>query len=368
LNFFKIYEIIYTQMEILKYLRKDSRFRQKIHKKIFLDNLRIMGKQPYQTLKKKPITYKGISPILLTLIIILLGYTVYHNYITLQGEKTLVSSVIESNNSEVHSQIQAPHVQRDSLKFLSSMVNPEISIAKVFGLKVKRIMIDPGHGGSDPGTSGIIGTKEKNVALDIAKRLKSRLERYNYEVIMTRQEDEAVSLQKRVELANSSMADLFISIHLNYLPTRPANIIETYYFGLSFDEEVLKLAEKENTDSPYGHSEFKKILEKVNSTMKYEESYRLADSIQRSLFTNIKRIDSEVMDFGIKRAPFVVLLGVEMPSVLVEVSCLSNKVEELRLNTWNYREKIAHYIEIGILNYLRNKGALTHEAKRTEEG
>ncbi len=129
----------------------------------------------------------------------------------------------------------------------------------------------------------------------------------------------------------------------------------------------MKLAEKENTDSPYGHGEFKKILERVNSTMKYEESHRLADSIQRSLFTNIKRIDSEVMDFGIKRAPFVVLLGVEMPSVLVEVSCLSNKVEELRLNTWNYREKIAHYIEVGILNYLRNKGALSHEAKRTEE-
>lgn len=355
-------------MKILKYLRKEARFRQKIHKKIFLDNLRIMGKQSYQTLKKRPITSKGFSPILLTLLIILLGYTAYHNYITLQGGKTLVSSVIESNNPEVHSQIHAPQVQRDSLKFLSSMVNPEISIAKVFGLKVKRIMIDPGHGGSDPGTSGIIGTKEKDVALDIAKRLKSRLERYNYEVLMTRQEDKTVSLQKRVELANSSMVDLFISIHLNYLPTRPANIIETYYFGLSSDEEVLKLAEKENTDSPYGHGEFKNVLERVNSTMKYEESHRLADSIQRSLFTNIKRIDSEVMDFGIKRAPFVVLLGVEMPSVLVEVSCLSNKVEELRLNTWNYREKIAHYIEVGILNYLRNKGALSHEAKRTEEG
>ncbi len=199
-------------MKILKYLRKEARFRQKIHKKIFLDNLRIMGKQSYQTLKKRPITSKDFSPILLTLLIILLGYTAYHNYITLQGGKTLVSSVIESNNSEVHSQIQAPQVQRDSLKFLSSMVNPEISIAKVFGLKVKRIMIDPGHGGSDSGTSGIIGTKEKDVALDIAKRLKSRLERYNYEVIMTRQEDKTVSLQKRVELANSSMVDLFISI------------------------------------------------------------------------------------------------------------------------------------------------------------
>lgn len=349
-------------------LRKESRFKQKLHKKVYLDNLRIIGKSPYPAYKRKPLTFKRFSTVLFTFLIIIIGYTGYSALVNFQTGNIPVRFGTEPDTAETYFPIQASQGPMVPLKFLSSMVNPEIPIAKIFGLKVKRIMIDPGHGGSDPGTIGRIGTKEKDVALDIAKRLKARLERYNYEVIMTRQGDEMVSLQKRVELANSAMADLFISIHLNYLPTRPTNIIETYYFGLSSDEDVLKLAEKENVDSPYSLGEFRKILDKVNYTMKFEESYRLADSIQKSLFTNIKKLDGGVMDFGIKRAPFVVLLGVEMPSVLVEVSCLSNKVEELRLNTWNYREEVARYIEAGILNYLKNKGEVSHEAKRTEEG
>lgn len=348
-------------------LNKEERLKQKLYKKIYLDNLMVIGKLPLSTFRKRPVGLKRFFSILLPLLIILAGYKGYNNYITLQNGKFYWRTGVEANTPDVHSSLRSSQNQTAPLKFLSSMANPEIPIAKIFGLKVKRIMIDPGHGGSDPGTIGRIGTKEKDVALDIARRLKARLERYNYEVLMTREGDETVSLQKRVELANSSMADLFISIHLNYIPKRPTNIIETYYFGLSSDEEVLKLAEKENAESPYSLGEFKKLLEKVNSVMKSEESNRLANSIQSSLFTNIKRLDSGAMDFGIKRAPFVVLLGVEMPAVLVEVSCLSSKVEELKLNTWNYREDIARYLEVGILNYLKDKGE-NHEAKRTEEG
>lgn len=348
-------------------MSREERFKRRFHKKVYLDNLRIIGKSPYPTSKKRPVFFKRVSSILFTLLVIILGYTAYSNHITIQEKKIPVNLRSDADNTKAYS-IESASPEVAPLRYLSSMINPEIPIAKIFGLKVKRIIIDPGHGGSDPGTSGKLGTKEKNVALDIAMRLKNRLERYDYDVLMTREEDEAVSLQKRVELANSAMADLFISIHLNYLPSRPTNIIETYYFGLSFDEEVLRLAEKENADSPYSFGEFKKVLEKVNSAIKFEESYMLADSIQRSLFTNIKRVNKGAMDFGIKRGPFVVLLGVEMPSVLVEVSCLSNKVEELRLNTWNYREEIASYLETGILNYLKNKGELSHEAKRTEEG
>jgi N-acetylmuramoyl-L-alanine amidase len=347
--------------------KKEERLRQQFYKKVYHDNLRIVGKLPYPALRRRPVTFKKYFSLLFPFLIIVAGYTGYNNYSNTESKKFPVTPGIGTNIDEIHPPAQTSQDQMSPLKFLSSMANPEIPIAKIFGLKVKRIMIDPGHGGTDPGTSGKIGTKEKDVALDIAKRLKARLERYNYEVIMTREEDKTVSLQKRVELASSSMADLFISIHLNYLPARPTNIIETYYFGLSSDEDVLKLAEKENADSPYSLGEFKKVLEKVNNTMKSEESYKLADSIQRSLFSNIKKHDRGVMDFGTKKAPFVVLLGVEMPSVLVEVSCLSNKVEELRLNTWNYREDIARYIEVGILNYLKDKGE-NYEAKRSEEG
>lgn len=347
-------------------LRREARFKKKLHKKIYLDNLRIIGKAPYPTFKKSPFLLNRFSSIFFTFLIVILGYTAYNNHISIHDGKMPVSFRAEADNRNIYPSIEPPSGLVSPLRYISSMVNPEIPISKIFGLKVKRIIIDPGHGGTDPGTSGKLGTKEKDVALDIAMRLKARLERYNYDVIMTRQGDDTVPLKKRIELANSAMADLFISIHLNYLPARPTNIIETYYFGLSSDEDILRLAEKENADSPYSLGEFKKVLEKVNFTMKFEESYRLADSIQRILFKNIKRLDRGTVDFGIKRAPFVVLLGADMPSVLVEVSCLSNKVEELRLNTGTYREKIASYIEAGILTYLKNKGEVIDEAKRAE--
>jgi len=343
-------------------LRREARFKQKLHREIYLHNLRIIGKAPYPPFKKGPSPLNRFSSVLFTFILVILGYTVYNNHIATQMERIPISFRAEADNRNIYPPTGS------SFGPISSMVNPEIPISKIFGLKVKRITIDPGHGGTDPGTSGRLGTKEKDVVLDIARRLRSRLERYNYDVIMTRQGDETVPLRNRIELANTSMADLFISIHLNYLPKKPTNIIETYYFGLSSDEEVLRLAEKENIDSPYSLGEFKNILERVNFRMKFEESYRLADSIQRVLFNNIKRLDRGAMDFGIKKAPFVVLLGADMPAVLVEVSCLSNEVEELRLNTGNYREKIASYIEAGILTYLRNKGEVTDEAKRAEEG
>lgn len=348
--------------------RKEERFRQKLYKKVYLDNLRIIGKLPYPAFKRSPFPFNKFSTVFFSFLLIIFGYTAYSNHITIHDGKIPLIFKAENGDARAYPPVDSVPGSIAPLKYLSSMAIPEIPIAKVFGLKVRRIMIDPGHGGSDPGTSGRLGTKEKDLALDIAVRLKALLERYNYDVIMTRETDETIPLKKRIELANSGMADIFISVHLNYIPKRPTNIIETYYFGLSSDEDILRLAEKENADSPYSLGEFKKIIEKVNSTMKFEESYRLADSIQRSLFTNIKRHDSGTIDFGIKRAPFVVLLGSEMPSVLVEVSCLSNRVEELRLGSSNYREEIARYIEAGILNYLRNKGEVIHEAKRSEEG
>lgn len=347
--------------------RREVRFKQKLLEKVYLDNLRIIGKGYNPSFKKRPISFKRLSYILFTLLIIISGYTAYNSLIVLREGQGHLRSVVEAGNTDYLS-IQPSHSLVKSLECLSSKTNPEIPIARMFGLKVKIIMIDPGHGGSDYGSSGRLGTKEKDLVLDIAMRLKGRLERHNYDVLMTRQGDETVSLKKRVGLANLAMTDLFISIHLNYLPSRPINIIETYYFGLSSNKDVLRLAEKENQDSPYSLGEFKKILEKVNSTMKFEESYRLAGSIQRSLFTNIRRQGREVMDFGIKKGPFTVLLGVEMPSVLIEVSCLSNKEEELRLNTETYREEIASYLEAGILDYLKDKGELSHEAKSGEEG
>jgi N-acetylmuramoyl-L-alanine amidase len=164
-----------------------------------------------------------------------------------------------------------------------------------------------------------------------------------------------------VELALSTKTDLFISIHLNYLPHKPINIIETYYFGSSADTSAQRLAEQENAGSQYGLSDFKEVMEKLGRRLKTQESKNLAYSIQKNLFLNFKKENGNAYDFGVKRAPFVVLLGVDVPAVLAEVSCLSNKEEERLLNTPGHRENIAHYLEAGILDYL-NKGETSYEA------
>ena len=238
-----------------------------------------------------------------------------------------------------------------------------LPLRRMLGLRIRRIMIDAGHGGSDPGTIGKMGTMEKEITLDIAKRLKSHLaEGGRYDVSMTREDDSSVPLHERVTLARKAKADLFISIHVNHHPNSPINMVETYYFGPSNDERTLKLARQENAGSEYGLSDFKEIVEKLGTTMKFQESKELAQSIQTKLFLNSRKHSEDIRDYGVKRAPFVVLLGVEVPSVLVEVSCLSNSEEERELNSESHRENIATYLGAGIFHYL-NKGA-THEARR----
>jgi N-acetylmuramoyl-L-alanine amidase len=249
-------------------------------------------------------------------------------------------------------------------EFNAFLNSRNVSFSRMLGLKIKTIMVDPGHGGTDSGTIGKMGTLEKEITLDIAKRLKTHLVKScGYLVLMTREDDSRVPLQKRVDLAQKAKADLFISIHLNYLPRKPINTIETYYFGPSTDEKTLQLAQKENAGSEYGLSDFKEVMERLGKTLKLRESKEFAESIQANLFLNSRKHSEGVENHGVKRAPFVVLLGVDVPAVLVEVSCLSNREEERELSSESHRENIARYLAAGIFDYL-NKGALTHEAKR----
>jgi N-acetylmuramoyl-L-alanine amidase len=242
--------------------------------------------------------------------------------------------------------------------------NNRMPVGRMLGLKIRRIMIDPGHGGSDPGCIGKMGTMEKNITLDIARRLKAHiLKDSHYHVRMTREGDSSVPLHKRIAIAQQAKADLFVSIHVNSLPDMPTNVIETYYYGPSNDERTLKLAEDENAGSEYGLSDFKEVVERLGQTMKLQESKEFAASIQANLFLNSRKHAGDIKNYGVKKAPFVVLLGLDVPSVLVEVSCLSNPEEERELNSETHREHIAAYLAAGVLNYL-NKGALRYEAKR----
>lgn len=231
-----------------------------------------------------------------------------------------------------------------------------VRLTSLFGLGIRTIVIDPGHGGKDPGAIGPQGTMEKEITLDVARRLKRRLETKSaFKIYLTRDTDKTISLHERVNFANDVGADLFISIHVNSIPKDTINTIETYYFGPSSDEETLRLAQRENTDSMYSAAEFKNLIQNIGNTMKQQESIELAVKIQRSLFANVRKYDKDVQNWGVKIAPFVVLLGVEAPAVLTEISCISEPEEEKKLNAADYREKIASFTEKGIVAYLIQK-------------
>ncbi len=233
---------------------------------------------------------------------------------------------------------------------------PLVSLAGLFGLEVGTIVIDPGHGGRDVGATGPNGLTEKTVTLDVARRLKARLEsRPGLRVLLTRDEDRKRSLRDRVRMANAVNADLFVSLHLNWLPQQPANVIETYYFGPPEDEAAVALAAAENRDSSYALADFDEMVSRMGQTMKHQESLGVARHIQASLYNNVRERNQSVMNSGVKTAPFVVLLGADMPSVLAEMTCISNVEEARKLATAAYRDELASYLEQGIVSYLESR-------------
>ena len=228
-----------------------------------------------------------------------------------------------------------------------------LPIADLFNLHVNTIVIDPGHGGRDPGALGAEGTREKDITLDLALRLRNRLRAHQrYEVLLTRDGDESVALGERVAFANERDADLFVSLHVNWIPDAAVAPLETYYFGMEADAATLHLAHGENSTSEYSVAEFNRMLQRAGNTVKFQESRELAEAIQESLLSTVRRTNERVRDWGVKAGPFVVLLGVEAPAVLAEVAALSNPDDESRLNTDAHREALARALEEGIVAYL----------------
>jgi len=340
----------------------DLKMRQAILQGVYEENLVILGKRRRKFAKPVPFHYARFFVIL---IVSLAALLMYENYVTTTffPEEQLTADA--TNQRSKAQPADNPVVDIPNVSAYNALLRDrEVLLSRVFGLGVRTIMIDAGHGGSDSGTIGKMGTMEKDVTLDIAKRLRARILRTGkYRVVMTREDDTRISLYKRVEMARTAKADLFISVHLNYLPHKPINIVETYYFGTSSDDMTIRLAQKENADSEYKMSDFKEIIEKIGKTMKLQESIGFATAIQKNLFLKSSQHNGAIQDFGVKRAPFVVLLGVDVPAVLAEVSCLSNREEEIELASGAHRENIASYLEAGILDYL-DKGDITHEAKR----
>jgi N-acetylmuramoyl-L-alanine amidase len=343
--------------------RKEKKMKSTILKGVFDDNLRMMSKAEKAKNNKKRLKKKNLIKISGAFFLVILIYVFFNHFDIINHTffKNLPSASIKSEVTRLSRDSQPKFSETETSNITPSvysafLIKLPMPLRKIFNLKVKQILIDPGHGGEDPGTSGRLGTKEKDITLDIAVKLRDRLKRLpGYRILMTREKDITLSLNGRIDIAKTCGADLFISVHINYIPDEPLNTIETYYFGPHTDNASLLLAEKENKGTEYTLNDFKGVIRNIENTLKTQESRSLAYFIHRSLYSNISRENKDIKNFGIKTAPFVVLLGVDIPSVLTEVTCLSDINEEMKLNTENYRKEIARYLEEGIVNYLNKK-------------
>jgi N-acetylmuramoyl-L-alanine amidase len=226
------------------------------------------------------------------------------------------------------------------------------SLTRALGLKIGRIVVDAGHGGHDTGTVGPGGLEEKTLTLDVALRLGKLLEnKLGAEVIYTRTDDTFIPLETRTAIANQNQADLFISIHANSSREVSARGVETYYLNFTSSADALEVAARENAVSEKSVYELQDLVKKIAMKEKIEESREFAANVQRSLWGGLSVKSPGVRNRGVRKAPFIVLIGANMPSVLAEISFLSNPVDARKLKSDEYREKIAEYLYRGIAQY-----------------
>jgi N-acetylmuramoyl-L-alanine amidase len=228
----------------------------------------------------------------------------------------------------------------------------ERSLTRVLGLKLGRVVIDPGHGGKDVGTHGPSGLYEKDVVLDVSRRLGALIEdRLGSEVVYTRSDDTFIQLEERTRIANDRKADLFLSIHANSSPLRSAAGVEMYYLNFTTSKAALDIATRENASSGSSIHDLKNLLEKIALRDKIDESREFAARLQTSLSTLETKGNSGAKNRGLKKAPFIVLIGASMPSVLAEIGFLTNAGDEALLRKPEYRQKIADALYRGIASY-----------------
>ncbi len=234
------------------------------------------------------------------------------------------------------------------------------SISEQLGLGVQRVVLDPGHGGTDPGAIGRTGVAEKWLTLQLSLTLAERLRATGYEVLLTRQDDSTLTLQKRTEFANGVAADVLISIHINSARNRKLRGFETYYLDMAIDPIAAETAARENASGQAGSmGDLGEMLEAIIENENKGASSELASSIQDSLVMHVAKNYGNVHDLGVKTAPFFVLVGADMPAVLVEASFVSNEEEEAWLKSAAYRSELAEAIEIGLQSYIDKRRVAT---------
>ena len=232
--------------------------------------------------------------------------------------------------------------------------NKNYTLAEQFGLGVKTIVVDAGHGGKDPGALGKGGLREKDVVLKVAKRVTQKLRKKGYTVIMTRNRDVFIPLEERTAIANTKKADLFLSIHVNATVNRKVRGIETYYLSLASTPEERQAAALENAVSRKQLGELQSILKDIMKNSKIKESRKFAGIMQSAMAKGMQQRYKNVKNRGVRKAPFFVLIGAQMPSILVEVGFLSNRDEEKRLRSNQYLDALATEIVTGADHYSKS--------------
>ena len=287
--------------------------------------------------------------------------------LTFAGSTYLVSKPVTTTTQDVivpaRVMLAAP---QQTVRPVRASVTPTIETLQrldstALPLSVRRIVLDAGHGGKDLGATGNAAAQmaEKEITLDIVRKLKPLLEQDGFEVVVTREDDRFLPLRERAFVANTSTGDIFVSIHVNSIIKHTSSRgIETYYLGPTNDPSLTRLVADENATSGYSLADMRKLLDGIYADVRRDESRRLAAAVQSQLFTGLRRSDTGLENWGVKRAPFVVLVATEMPAVLAEVGCLSNIREAAMLQKPEYREQIAQALFQGIHAY-----AISNEKK-----
>ena len=237
----------------------------------------------------------------------------------------------------------------------------QATLTRALGLKIGRIVIDAGHGGHDTGTIGPTGLMEKDLCLDVALRLGKIIQQRlpGADVVYTRSDDTFVPLEERTHIANEAKADLFISIHANSSHDHQARGIETYYLNLKGSPDAMEVASRENATAQESVHDLEDLVKKIARSEKIDESREFAADIQDSLAKRIQKQYKPVKDRGVRKAPFVVLIGADMPSILTEISFLSNPADEQLLKKPDHRQRVAEGLYQGVASYLQSLNSMT---------
>ncbi len=254
-------------------------------------------------------------------------------------------------------EVTSPYLAKTTPKGSQPNRSGRYSLARQLGLRVGRIVLDPGHGGRDPGALGSNGLREKDITLDIALRLKQLLEsRIGCEVILTRNTDRFLSLEERTAIANSNEADLFVSIHTNASNNRKTKGIATYFLNFAITPDAEATAARENAISRKNIRKLQELIKKITLNTKIDESKEFATYIQQGMSSLLRKFYKSINSLGVKQAPFYVLIGANMPSIIVEVAFITNREEENLLNQPIYRQRLSEAIYKGIVDYINSLG------------